>query len=36
MSQSLGGGGGYAGFQVTAMIEGFFLGLKFLILEFFW
>ena len=37
MSQSLGGGGGgYSGFEVTAMIEGFFWGLKFLILEFFW
>ena len=28
--------GGYAGFQVTGMIEGFFGGLKFLILGFFW
>ena len=37
MSQSLGGGGGgYTGFEVTPMIEGVFLGLKFLILEFFW
>ena len=35
MLQSL-GGGGYSGFEVTAMIEGFFLGLKFLMLEFFW
>ena len=31
-----GGGGGYSGFQVTGMIEGFFLGLKFSIPGFFW
>ena len=28
--------GGYSGFQVTGMIEGFFLDLKFPIPEFFW
>ena len=30
-----GGGGGYSRFQVTGMIKGIFLGLKFLILGFF-
>ena len=30
------GGGRYSGFQVTGMIEGFFLGLKFSIPGFFW
>ena len=29
-------GGGYSGFQVTGMIEGFFLSLKFSIPGFFW
>ena len=28
-------GGGYSGFQVTGMVEGFFEGLKFSILSFF-
>ena len=32
----MGGGGGYSGFQVTGMIEGFFLGLKFSIPGFTW
>ena len=31
-----GGGNGVLWFQVTGMIEGFFLGLKFSILGFFW
>ena len=30
------GGGGYSGFQVMGMLEGFFSGLKFSILGFFW
>jgi len=30
------GGGGCLGFQVTGMIEGFFLGVKFSIPGFFW
>ena len=32
----LAGPGGYSGFQVTGIIEGFFLGLKFSILGIFW